>query len=249
MMRVLAIISLCLFGSASWAAVESSQRPVQRPETGAPAQSEPFRTARGVLGFSLRPFLRPRKAERAGRQQHQLRREGAICGDRAIQGDAIGQVDGGTAGGCGVEDAVRVRSVSGVSLSRAAIMDCTTAAALKSWIEDSAKPVLRRTGGGLSQVHVAAHYACRTRNNQKGRRVSEHGKGRAIDIAGFTFADGSQISVLEGWSNRRYGRSLKRLHRQACGPFGTVLGPDADKFHRDHFHLDTARYRNGTYCR
>jgi len=30
---------------------------------------------------------------------------------------------------------------------------------------------------------------------------------------------------------------------------GTVLGPEANRFHRDHFHFDTAEYRSGPYCR
>ena len=43
---------------------------------------------------------------------------------------------------------------------------------------------------------------------------------------------------------------LRNLHRAACGPFGTVLGPNANAAHRDHYHFDTARYRSGTaYCR
>jgi len=25
--------------------------------------------------------------------------------------------------------------------------------------------------------------------------------------------------------------------------------PNANRFHRDHFHFDTARYRSGSYCR
>jgi hypothetical protein len=27
------------------------------------------------------------------------------------------------------------------------------------------------------------------------------------------------------------------------------LGPDADRYHQDHFHLDTASHRSGPYCR
>jgi hypothetical protein len=42
---------------------------------------------------------------------------------------------------------------------------------------------------------------------------------------------------------------MRRMHRGACGPFGTVLGPEADRYHQDHFHFDTARYRSGSYCR
>jgi hypothetical protein len=39
------------------------------------------------------------------------------------------------------------------------------------------------------------------------------------------------------------------MHKAACGPFGTVLGPNSNRFHQDHFHFDTARYRSGSYCR
>jgi len=250
MMRM-SVLSLCLLASAACANVETSKRPEARPDAitaqddSTEAQPE---KKRGFLGLSLRPFLRSPDAARAGRQKQKLRRQGAVCGDIAIQGDAIGQIRGRIQG-CGIESAVRVQSVSGVSLSTASVMDCQTASALKTWIDNSAKPAMRRTGGGLSQIRVAAHYACRTRNNQKGRRISEHGKGRAIDISGFTLADGSQITVLDGWRNRRQGKALKLMHKAACGPFGTVLGPNANKFHRDHFHFDTARYRSGSYCK
>jgi hypothetical protein len=61
--------------------------------------------------------------------------------------------------------------------------------------------------------------------------------------------DGTLITLRNGWNDRDTGPLLRRLHKGACGPFGTVLGPDSDRFHRDHFHFDTARYRSGPYCR
>lgn len=155
----------------------------------------------------------------------------------------------GKVSGCGVAQAVRVQSVSGITLSQRSVMDCGTAKALKSWVDGSVKPVLRQIGGGVTGLRVAAHYACRTRNNKQGARISEHGKGRAIDISGFQLRDGSTVSVLKGWTARDTSQVLRKMHRDACGPFGTVLGPNADRYHRDHFHFDTARYRNGTYCR
>ncbi len=111
------------------------------------------------------------------------------------------------------------------------------------------RPAVKRRGGGVVSIRVAAHYACRTRNSQPGAKISEHGRGRAIDIAAFTLRNGSTISVLDGWGKRRDGKVLRRMHKAACGPFGTVLGPDANRFHRDHFHFDTARYRSGSYCK
>jgi len=43
---------------------------------------------------------------------------------------------------------------------------------------------------------------------------------------------------------------LRRLHTGACQRFTTVLGPDANADHRDHFHLDLAsRPGRSHYCR
>jgi len=60
---------------------------------------------------------------------------------------------------------------------------------------------------------------------------------------------GQEITVLTDWGRGDRGRALRQMWRAACGPFGTVLGPEANRFHRDHFHFDTARYRSGSYCR
>ena len=39
---------------------------------------------------------------------------------------------------------------------------------------------------------------------------------------------------------------LKRLHRGSCTVFATVLGPEANEAHRDHFHLDMKERRSGS---
>jgi hypothetical protein len=44
------------------------------------------------------------------------------------------------------------------------------------------------------------------------------------------------------------GMFLRRLHKGACGIFGTVLGPEANAAHRDHFHLDLAPRRRSAFC-
>ncbi|WP_411236867.1 extensin family protein [Marivita sp. S0852] len=201
-----------------------------------------------ATGLSLRPFLRPDGVVRKAMAQRRERARGAVCNDPSIQGEIVGLVPGRISG-CGVKNAVRVRSVSGISLSQQAIMDCTTAKALKRWVDQGMKPSVGTFGGGVSQIKVAAHYACRTRNNQPGARISEHGKGRAIDISGFRFRDGQEITLLNGWGQRTTGAILRDMHRRACGIFGTVLGPESNRWHRDHFHFDTARYRSGSYCR
>lgn len=201
-----------------------------------------------ATGLSLRPTLRPDEVVRKAMDQRQKRARGAVCGDADIQGEVVGFVPGRISG-CGIQNAVRVRSVSGVTLSQPAVVDCTTAKVLKQWINNGMKRAVGDYGGGVSQIRVAAHYACRTRNNQSGTRISEHGRGRAIDISGFQLKDGRDISVLDDWGRRGTGTILRDMHKQACRVFGTVLGPESDRFHQDHFHFDTARHRGGAYCR
>ena len=197
--------------------------------------------------ISLMPYMRPKSLEQDVLFKKRKLRKSSVCGDIAIQGKAVGRVPGKIKA-CGVKDAVQITSISGVKLSRPSTMDCGTAIALNKWVDKSVKPTFKRRGP-VVQLQVAAHYACRTRNNRKGARISEHGKGRAIDISGFVMADGEVVTVFEGWRKNPSQKQLKKIWRGACGPFGTVLGPNSDHFHRDHFHLDTARYRSGPYCR
>jgi hypothetical protein len=41
---------------------------------------------------------------------------------------------------------------------------------------------------------------------------------------------------------------LKRLHSASCKVFNTVLGPEANEAHRDHFHLDVKARRSSDIC-
>lgn len=167
--------------------------------------------------------------------------KGSVCGDPAIRGEKIAPIPG-KINGCGVADPVRVTEVDGVRLSVAATVDCDTARALRKWVSTGLKPAFGAQG--VSELRVAAHYACRSRNNRPGARISEHGRGKAIDIAGFKLANGAEVNVL-----RNYQGSIKRAYRAACGTFGTTLGPGSDGYHQDHMHFDTARHRSGPYCR
>ena len=175
----------------------------------------------------------------------------AACGggDRAaagLQAQKLGRVPG--PGACGVENAWRVTEAAGIGLTTPATLTRKTAERLEFWLRERAIPEIGNRGGGLVAIRVASHYACRTRNGQRGARLSEHARGKAIDISAFILADGTQLSVLHDWSGENE-RIMRRLHASACGPFGTVLGPNSDAHHRDHFHFDTASHRSGSYCR
>ncbi|MHA6264906.1 extensin-like domain-containing protein [Arenibacterium sp. CAU 1754] len=221
-----------------------------RPQVRPPSQQSLMAAARPeTLPFvsvetSSRPWLRPDGIVKKAMAKRRARRKGAVCGDVDIQGEVVGYVPGRIKA-CGIKDAVRVRSVAGVALSQQALVNCTTAKSLKKWVESSVKPAFAKRDP-VVQLNVAAHYACRTRNNQPGGKISEHGKGNAIDISGFKLKSGKVMTVLSSWHGKT---PLQRLHKAACGPFGTVLGPRSDRYHQDHFHLDVARHRGGPYCR
>jgi len=233
---------------------------VQQPVNRVSEQPEAAVFVHNVPGVqrSLRPMARPKNMRRimAHAQVSPTLaaadvsgpKRGSVCGDRAIRGQAIAPIRGRISA-CGIANPVKVTSVDGVALSTPATLDCSAAKALKQWVHSGAKPAVGRMGGGIKSLRVVAHYACRNRNNQSGGKISEHAKGRAIDIAAINLNNGTSLTVLTDWRTSRKGSVLKRMHKAACGPFGTVLGPDANKYHQDHFHFDTARYGNGTYCR
>ncbi|MGQ0567792.1 MAG: extensin family protein [Gemmobacter sp.] len=172
-------------------------------------------------------------------------KKGSLCGDRRIRGAALAPIPAQIKG-CGIAEPVRVTEVDGVRLSPAATMDCTTARALTSWVEDALKPAAGKRG--VAALQVAAGYACRSRNNVRGARISEHGRGKAIDVMAIVLADGQVIDVLRDY-RRDAGKFLRAAHKSACGVFGTTLGPGSDGYHENNLHYDTASYRSGPYCR
>ncbi|MCC7321136.1 MAG: extensin family protein [Rubellimicrobium sp.] len=206
-------------------AVAQALRPGARPEN--------FR----VIVASAAPAQPPRGAAPA------LVSGSGICGVAILSGRTLGTVEG--RGACGVENAVEITAVGGIRLGGGVTVDCQTASALADWVERVANPAVGDQGGGLARIDVGGGYSCRGRNNVAGARLSEHAFGHAIDVMGVTLRDGTRLSVLGNWGNAL----LREMHRGACGIFGTVLGPDANRAHRDHFHFDTARYRSGSYCR
>lgn len=173
-------------------------------------------------------------------------KKGRVCGMASLRGREIPPISAKIKG-CGLRDGVEVTSVAGIPLSAPATVDCPTARAFAAWVEGGMLPAIGNLGGGVDRIEMASSYSCRPRNNVKGNKVSEHGRGAALDVAGIRLANGVVLSVLRGWGTAEQGPILKALHRAACGPFTTVLGPGADRHHKDHFHFDTARGR-GPYC-
>jgi len=203
---------------------------------------------------SLRPYLRPVALRQVATAPSHTdppaatAASGGLCGVPGITGERLARIPG-RLNGCGIAEPVRISAINGITLTQRPTLNCQAARALQGWLTEDVVPEIGRRGGGVASVRVISSYSCRTRNNQPGARLSEHATGNAIDIAGFGLADGSEVTVLSDWGSGAEGRILRNLHAAACGRFGTVLGPNADRYHQDHFHVDAASYRGGAYCR
>lgn len=153
--------------------------------------------------------------------------------------------------GCGISGAVVLSSLGGdegqIGLSNLGPVACPLAARFNAWarfgVDRAARQIL---GSPLARIETMGSYACR--NVAGTGRLSAHSQARAIDIAGFTLADGRRISVLSDWSGgtQEERRFLRVVHQSACKRFGTVLGPDYNAAHRDHLHLEEG---DGSFCR
>lgn len=181
----------------------------------------------------------------AGAQETQDQ-AGPICGSAAILGVSLPPIE--DEGGCGIARPVQVRSVAGVALTPEPTLTCGTARALAVWVAREAKPAVALRGARLEGLEIAASYVCRNINRATEGELSEHARGRAIDISALRLADGRSIRVLDGWDAGPLPGLLPWVHAGACGRFTTTLGPGSDGFHEDHLHFDTAP-RGSLYCR
>jgi hypothetical protein len=143
--------------------------------------------------------------------------------------------------GCGWTNAVRMSQAGGVRAGFDKI-SCEAATALALWLAHDLQDVAQEImGQRVTAVQSYGTYSCRNIIGAKfwNNRRSEHASANAVDIGGFTLADGRQISVRGQWkSSGPEARFLRAAHDSACRYFRVALGPDYNAEHHDHFHLD-----------
>jgi hypothetical protein len=150
-------------------------------------------------------------------------------------------------GACGATDVVRLEAVftldgRRVALNPPAVLRCGMAEALVRWLREEAAPLIAERGAPPSSLTTAASFECRGRNRVAGAQLSQHGLANALDIRGFTLADGKAL----GLTDPAAPKDLRlRLQETACTRFTTVLGPGSDGYHEDHIHLDLLERRSG----
>ena len=127
-----------------------------------------------------------------------------------------------------------------VPLSIPVTVGCPMATQLPVWASavDSYLFPVEKTR--IKSLDIGGSYECRERNVVGSTDVSEHGRADAIDFNGFTFEDGRKVRVDPDYSSAdpAISRFMHFAHDAACTSFTTVLGPDANADHHDHFHLD-----------
>ena len=105
-------------------------------------------------------------------------------------------------GACGGRDMVQINAVQKaghvrIEIRPAAVLRCEMAESLASWIQDEAVPRLDKAGMKLRSVENYDDFECRGRNRVLGAKLSEHGKGNAVDVRAFTLDDGRVIGLTD----------------------------------------------------
>jgi hypothetical protein len=150
-------------------------------------------------------------------------------------------------GECGASDLVLLEAVvladaSRIALNPPATMRCSMAEAVVGLVRAEAATLAREFGAPLRAVQNYDSYDCRGRNRVVGARTSEHGRGNALDIKGFTLVGGKYVELTDPQVARGYRENLRN---SLCARFSTVLGPGSDGFHENHIHMDLAERRSG----
>jgi hypothetical protein len=151
---------------------------------------------------------------------------------------------------CGAEQVVvYLGGPAKIKYNGAPTLTCRLALALGRFEELAQAQALRHLGQRIRSFRHLGTYSCR--KMVRFDFVSEHSYGNAIDIAEMVLDSGQRISVLQHFGNvgeppeTREAEFLRSLARRAFDErlFSTVLTPYWDNLHKDHFHVDLARYR------
>ena len=133
---------------------------------------------------------------------------------QGVQFKALGNAGSGQ---CFIKNAVRVTKFSSTTIGNALTLNCSTATKLSKWLKSI----------DAKQIKHMGSYNCRRIGGS--RLLSEHSFGTAIDVSSI-----NGVSIKNNWDSIY----LKDSFSKACSLFANVLGPDDNKAHKDHFHLD-----------
>jgi hypothetical protein len=149
-------------------------------------------------------------------------------------------------GGCSAMGSVKLLDI-GVPATNLGAMTCNLAANFAAWARFGVQPAARLIlGAEIVRIETFGTYNCRPIAGSG--KLSEHAHSNAIDVSAFVLSDGRRISIEKDWSgDRRTRQFLEVIHASACKRFRTVLSPNYNAAHHDHFHFDMGG--KGGFCR
>lgn len=210
-------------------------------------ESTPAKTESGEMQGPPKPPLTIASESDDDHQQCEkdLQAMGAVFKD-------IPRIDDGD--GCGIDKPIELtEALPGIKVKPEGKMRCQTALALAHWMKQSVIPsgeVALKDAGPIVTINQASTYICRLRNSATTGKISEHARGNAIDVASFTFQDGTVVAVQPRKEDSTLTGAFQRAVSAAgCLFFTTVLDPESDANHEHHFHLDILERHGGfRYC-
>lgn len=153
--------------------------------------------------------------------------------------------------GCAALGTVQLNALAGdrapLGVANLGPVQCRVARTFGDWarfgVDRAAREIL---GSPLARIETMGSYSCR--NVAGTERRSAHARAEAIDVSAFVLADGRRVVVKRDWHSGDGATRdfLRVVHKSACKRFGTVLGPDYNAAHADHFHLEGT---GGVFCR
>jgi hypothetical protein len=152
-----------------------------------------------------------------------------------------------SSGQCAAEDVVRVDAVVAhdgrrIAITPPATLRCPMAETVIHWVRDELTTIAAEFGAPMKSLMIDTSYECRSRNHVAGAKLSEHARANAIDVRGFTLADGTIVELTDPAMKKD---KLYLLRETACDRFTTVLGPGSDTYHENHVHFDILERRGG----
>jgi hypothetical protein len=151
---------------------------------------------------------------------------------------------------CGSPQVVRYRAGPGkIAYSTSPLLTCRMALALADFERIVQEEAERELGRRIAKIEHLGTYNCREMAAYD--LISEHSFANAIDLRRFHLQGGGTVDVLKDFRPKddapsdpktKFLRGLgHRLYDE--GVFSVVVTPFFDALHRNHIHVDLARYR------
>ncbi|MEM7470277.1 MAG: extensin family protein [Pseudomonadota bacterium] len=137
---------------------------------------------------------------------------------------------------CGIANRVSLSRLGPARL-RPVETTCAVALRMKMWERHSLQGLAQKhLDTSITSIGHLSSYNCRPIRGSS-TQMSLHATAEAIDIVGFGLADGRQLSLIADWD--REAAFFRDVRDTACRWFKTVLSPDYNALHANHFHLQS----------